>query len=347
MKPPQPDRMRAKCYGLHDVRTPREPAIHHDLRVRANGRTDLRQNIHRAQARIQLPPAMVRDIHHVHAMIGGDAGVFNRHDALQDQRNVVGLANAGDVAPVEAGLRVLGRLIDMLAPGLVKPAHNVAFPPGIDRRVDGEAKRIQPLGQARLDMFLDIALAAPDIELEDGRIVGVGPDLGLGALGDGGQHHRHAEIARAGGDGGGTLRIADLQPSHRGEADWQTAGLAKEVSGRGDAGDVHQHPRPERKTVERRPVAGKRRLRLGAADQVVPALGRHDGLGGRDEFVERQVFGREIGCHGVSCSFVVICPCGTKGASHMPFGPALDAPYGYRQRRAARVGCIHSRACAT
>ena len=53
----------------------------------AHRRGDFRQRVDRAEAVVQLPPAVVRNVDHVDAMIDGDLGVFRRGDPFDDQRH--------------------------------------------------------------------------------------------------------------------------------------------------------------------------------------------------------------------------------------------------------------------
>src|SRR5262249_46887629 len=65
---------------------------------------DLGQDIDRADALIELPPAMVRHVDAVGPAFERDLGVLSGADALQHDRYVEVLLDPLDVAPVEAGL---------------------------------------------------------------------------------------------------------------------------------------------------------------------------------------------------------------------------------------------------
>ena len=59
---------------------------------------------------IELPPAVVRDVDAVDAVLAAMRRVLGGGDALQDQRDVVLVLEALDVVPVKRGLEARARL---------------------------------------------------------------------------------------------------------------------------------------------------------------------------------------------------------------------------------------------
>ena len=111
---------------------------------------------------------------------------------------------------------------------------------------------------------------AVDVELEDLRRRGGG-----GRLLERRQGHRadgvhDAELGGRPGRAGGAVGIEGLQRADRRQNGRDAQLLAEEGGRRIDGRDVDQDARPERDLVEGEPVPPQRRLRLRAADQVVP-----------------------------------------------------------------------------
>ncbi len=60
-------------------------SVDQDLGAAGDGLYDLRQDLDRSWGMIQLPPAVVRDVHAVHAMFHGSPRIIGHHNPLEDQ----------------------------------------------------------------------------------------------------------------------------------------------------------------------------------------------------------------------------------------------------------------------
>ena len=102
---------------------------------------------------VELPPAVVRHIDPVGAVIDRDAGVLGGGDALERQRNAEIPFDPVDVAPVELGL------VDAGVAGADAAAQvalcYVALAPAVAVGVDGQAKRVVALVDRPARMVVD------------------------------------------------------------------------------------------------------------------------------------------------------------------------------------------------
>src|SRR5215208_7761408 len=102
-----------------------EAAVDDDPRPPGDRGDDLRQEIERAAAMIELPAAMVRDIDRGDAVLAGERRVLGGGDPFQDQRHVVLVPEALHVIPVERRLEFPAA--GALAPGLGEPLGDIAL----------------------------------------------------------------------------------------------------------------------------------------------------------------------------------------------------------------------------
>ena len=104
IKPTNRDNVGTEDQRPHHVGATIDAAIDHDAGASPDGFNDLGQDIDRANALIELAPAMVRHVNAVGPAFERELGVLGGADALQHDRNVEVLLDPLDIAPVEAGL---------------------------------------------------------------------------------------------------------------------------------------------------------------------------------------------------------------------------------------------------
>jgi hypothetical protein len=212
---------------------------------------------------------VIADVDDLHAVLDGQRRVFRGGDALERQRHVrVGVLEALDVIPGERGLVVEAR--GPCAPGLDEALGEVTLAPAVHGGVHRETERRIPVVAGALDVVVDPRVVAAHVELEDAEVVG---RLGHGFepwIAHRAQHLRDAELRRGLGRRGAAARVEALDRSdgreHHRDADLP----AQEGRGAVEARDVPEDAGAEGQRVERLPVAPERRLRLGAAGQIVP-----------------------------------------------------------------------------
>src|SRR6266851_2874111 len=86
IEPADDDRVGAERDRLDDIGAAGDRAVDQHPGPPADRLDDLRQYLDRADALVELAPAMVRDIHAIDPMLDRDPGVFGGGDALDDQR---------------------------------------------------------------------------------------------------------------------------------------------------------------------------------------------------------------------------------------------------------------------
>ena len=152
---------------------------------------DFGQHVDRADALVELAPAMVRHIDAIDPVLDRDLGVLGGGDALQDQRDVDILLDPVDVAPVEL------RLVDAGVAGAHAAAQvalgDVALAPAIAVGVDGQAEGVVALVNRAADMVVDPVGVAAHVKLEDLEAVAGG----LRGLVQTGMRHRGEDHAVA------------------------------------------------------------------------------------------------------------------------------------------------------
>src|SRR5579883_3067306 len=292
LQTPQSDHVRAERDGLEDVAAALDAAVEHDAGSALDGLNDLRQRVHAAHAVVDLPAAVVRDPDHVHAMLDGQGGVLGRLHALEQERAAPDLLDRVQRLPGHLAL-VAARGIGAALQAALVAAQQRALAPAVSRHVHRQCQRhvAGPL-DARQQVF-DPLQVAVHIELEDlGRLRRRGRLLQV-RLGDGTDGMHDAKVGGGSGHLRGAVRVELLQPAD-GREDGRNAQLvAQERCRRVDVRHVHQDARPEGDPVERRPVSPQRRLRLGAAGQVVPAA-----LAQPPSRLLDDLFGRDKVAHG-------------------------------------------------
>src|SRR5438067_7876294 len=159
------DRVGAEDQRLDHVGPSADAAVYDDARTPADRLDDLRQYVDRADALIELPPAMVRHIDAVDPVLDRDLGVLGGRDPFEDQRDVEALFDPLDIAPVELRLKDAG-VGDAYAATLMALG-DVALAPAVAVGVDGQAKGVIALVDRAADMVVDPLGVAAHIKLED------------------------------------------------------------------------------------------------------------------------------------------------------------------------------------
>jgi hypothetical protein len=85
----------------HHVHAGADAAVEHDLDLRADGVDDFRQHLDRGRRAVELAAAMVGDHDRLRAGLGGELGVLDVEDALEDQLARPDAADPVDVFPVQ------------------------------------------------------------------------------------------------------------------------------------------------------------------------------------------------------------------------------------------------------
>src|SRR6202000_2649642 len=188
---------------------PEERAVDHDLGATAYRRNDLRQDMHRTTAVIELAAAMVGDIDPVDSVIDRDLRVFRGRDPLDDQGYLELVLDHFHGAPVQALLEVAaGRTQTAFADIALG---DVALAPAVMGGVDGQAERAIAVLDRAADAVLDEGVIAAHVELIHPQRVRCGfGDLFQARLRDRAQHMRGAERARGPGNAGARTRIENL-----------------------------------------------------------------------------------------------------------------------------------------
>ena len=228
-------------------------------------------------------------------MLARERRVLGRRDAFQDQREVVGVLEALDVVPVEAGLEL--EAAGAGAPRLHEAPGEVALAPAVDRGVHREAERGIAVGAGALHPVVHPGVVAADVELEDAKVGGRRGDGFEPGVADGAEHLRDAELRRGlRGCRAAALREgldrADGREHHR-----DAHGPPEQRGGRVDLRHVPEHARAEGDRVERLAVPPERGLGLGPADEVVPGAGRQVVARRADDLVERLELERRVRGH--------------------------------------------------
>ena len=290
--PPHADRVGPQGDGLHDIRPSAETAIDQHLGAASHRGHHLWQHIHRTAAVIQLPSAMVGHVNPVDAMLAAERRVLAGCDALQDQRDRMFVLEMLHIVPGEPGLPGLpGR---GGAPGLHEAPGDVAFPPRIGRRIDGDREGVEAVVDRALHHIVDPGVVASDIELED-----------LGAARRRGHrfqarmrhracHDRNAECGRRAPGGRRSTRIERFQGAD-GCQEHRQAQLAAEQGRAGvDLRYIDANPRAQRDRIERHAVAPQRRLGFRGADQIAPDMVGQLGARRRQEFMQALDIARRL-----------------------------------------------------
>src|ERR1700757_1542116 len=118
---------------------------------------------------VELTPTMVRDVDTIDAEFDRLAGILDRGDALQDQRDVEFRPEALDIAPVEPRLKHPGIAADDGAcPAAASMAlGDVALAPAIPIGVDRDAERVIAGIDRAAELVIDPTGISQHIELKD------------------------------------------------------------------------------------------------------------------------------------------------------------------------------------
>src|ERR1700757_4505613 len=120
---------------------------------------------------VELTPTMVRDVDTIDAEFDRLAGILDRGDALQDQRDVEFRPAALDIAPVEPRLKDPGiAAYDRARPaGPAAPMAlgDVALAPAVPVSVDSDAERVITGIDRATELVVDPAGVSQHIELKD------------------------------------------------------------------------------------------------------------------------------------------------------------------------------------
>ena len=293
LKPADGHRVGPERERLQDVAAPGDPGIEHDLRPTVDGRHHLAENVDGALAVVHLAAAVIGDIDHLDPVLDRDLGVFGGLDPLEDEGEPAMLLHRRHGVPGDPGLP--------FAPGLgahagrQPAAQELTLAAAVMRRIDGQRERRIAGIPGSPDEVADPVLVAPDIDLEDLRVVDRGRDLLEARLGDGGDQLQRAEGGRRPGDGDAAVGGDGLERPDRGEQDRDAQPMTQQRAGGVDLRDVAQHPGAERDAVERVPVSPHRRFGFGGAGDVVPDRLAHGAARGANDFMRGLVSFR----HGV------------------------------------------------
>src|SRR5216683_383604 len=203
------DRVGPEGDRLDDIGAAGDRTVDHHPGSAADRLDDLRQYLDRADALVELAPAMVRHVDAIDPVLDRDPGILGGGDALDDQRDIEILLDPLDVAPVELRL-VDPRVVDPHAAALVALG-NVALAPAVAVGVDGQAEGGVALVDRAPDMIIDPGRIAAHVKLEDAEPVG----RGLGGLAeprlrDRREDHPVAEIPGRRRDGGAATGLEIL-----------------------------------------------------------------------------------------------------------------------------------------
>ncbi len=162
---------RAQCPGLEHVLAAADAAVHPYLGLATDRRDDGRQGLDARWRPIELASAMVADDDGVGADLDRELGVFDIHDALEDQLAAPALLDPGHVFPRKARIELLvgpcGQrshvadpldMTDQIAEGMAPCAHHAQPPAWLEGDVDRVAQRRDHRG-AQLVLQVLVALA--------------------------------------------------------------------------------------------------------------------------------------------------------------------------------------------
>jgi hypothetical protein len=79
------DRVRPERNGLEHIRSTPEATVDDNVHVNSHGRDNLRQDLHRRNARIDVSSAVIADDNAVAAVIRSELGIICTQDAFDEQ----------------------------------------------------------------------------------------------------------------------------------------------------------------------------------------------------------------------------------------------------------------------
>src|SRR4030095_10910748 len=192
------DDLGAERDRLHHAGAAAVAAVHEDGGASAHRGDHLGQDLGAPRAVIELAPAMIRHVHAVHAVLHRDGRVLGGGDALEDERDRVPVLEALDLLPRERGLEIHAGHV--LAPRLHEAPGEVALAAAVHSSVPRHAEGGVAVVDRALDVVVHELVVAAHVELEDAEVVRGGGGGLESWIARGGEHLRHAELARA--DGG-------------------------------------------------------------------------------------------------------------------------------------------------
>ena len=251
---------------------------------------------------IQLPPAMVRHIDHINAMVAGKRSVFGSSNSFQDHGHFVFGLEAINLLPGKCGLEF--NALYPRAPGLGEAARDVAFTPAIDRGIHREAEGIIAGRDRTIRVIINEAVIAAHIKLEDLGARRIGRGFLKPRLGDGRNNQRHAKGRSPLPRCRRTIGAEAFQAANRRQGNRQAELLAEHLRRCVNGRDITQHARAKRERVQRQPIAAHGGFGFRRPGQVIPDIGIEPVFRRLGEFVHRQEFAFSFTQHLMSSSMI-------------------------------------------
>jgi hypothetical protein len=188
---------------------------------------------------------------------------------------------------VQARLEIIG--LGRPARGRHVALGKVALAPAVVVEIDGEAECDVAIGDGPLDVVLDPAGVATDVELEDLGVIVAGRHRLQARRALRAQHVQSPEASRGPRRRRAAARHHVLQRADRRQDHGQPQLLAEHLGAGIDLLDIAQNARAEGQRIDGRAVPHIGRFRLGAAHQIVPGAARNIAAGRREELVQDRV----------------------------------------------------------